>query len=207
MKLYYIKSEYLDFISKYEPKVEQKAKRPYIGFIENINGHDYFLPLTSKNKKTNITVFKLQEQIKGERVFLSSIHLNNAIPVSKDDVNLIDFEKISNRQMKLFKKILKEVKKEKDKIFEKFIKVQNYTNKGNKQFFKNICVDYALLEKCCDMYQIIKDNEDIYNKLINNQIDFIKDNPTKLIDKANNEIIDLNNLDYDNDYEEDDYNM
>ena len=58
-----------------------------------------------------------------------------------------------------------------------------------------------------ELYENIKDNDDIYNKLVNNEIDFIKDNPTKLIDKVNDEIIDLENLDYEVDYEEDDYDM
>ena len=57
------------------------------------------------------------------------------------------------------------------------------------------------------MYQIIKGNDDIYNKLINNQFKFFEDNPTKLKYKVTNEIIDLENLDYEVDYEEDDYDM
>lgn len=84
-------------------------------------------------------------------------------------------------------------------------KIDEYT------FFRGIDNSYSYegmnSYNAIELYENIKDNGDIYNKLVNNEIEVIKDNPTILKDKVNNEILDLENLDFDNEYEKDDYDM
>lgn len=49
MNLYFVDAQCLDYLGKSEKKGQKKEKQTYIDYFENISGHDYFLPLISKN--------------------------------------------------------------------------------------------------------------------------------------------------------------
>ncbi|EOO04786.1 hypothetical protein IAW_05990 [Bacillus cereus str. Schrouff] len=54
-KFYAISTEYIDYLREVDSKVpfnkDEQHSRQYIGVLEKINGHDYFVPLTSRNDK------------------------------------------------------------------------------------------------------------------------------------------------------------
>ena len=52
---YCVEPSYCDYLREYDPKVpytmDKKSTRPFIGIVLNINGFDYFAPLTSPKPK------------------------------------------------------------------------------------------------------------------------------------------------------------
>ena len=57
IKLYEVNADYIDYLSAYAPhlfqnkKLGQKNERKYIGIVFQINGLDYFAPLSSFKQK------------------------------------------------------------------------------------------------------------------------------------------------------------
>lgn len=81
---YMVDSEYCDYLRKSDPCVtytmDQKETRPFIGIVFEINGFNYYAPLSSpKSKhlqmKNQIDFLKIKDGV------LGAINFNNMIPV------------------------------------------------------------------------------------------------------------------------------
>ena len=68
IKLYEVNADYIDYLSAYAPhlfqnkKPGQKNERKYIGIVFQINGLDYFAPLSSFKQKH----YRMKESDKGD---------------------------------------------------------------------------------------------------------------------------------------------
>ena len=55
MELYKVDINYCNYLHYYEPKIpyieDEKENRPFIGVVLNVNGKNFFAPLTSPKKK------------------------------------------------------------------------------------------------------------------------------------------------------------
>ena len=67
MNLYKVDLEYYNFLHYYEPKIpyvkNEKQNRPFIGIVLDVNGKNYFAPLTSPKPK-HITLKDMQDFLK-----------------------------------------------------------------------------------------------------------------------------------------------
>ena len=84
IKFYQIENKYIDYLSPHAPhlfhnkQVGQQNERKYIGIILQVNGFDYFAPLSSFKPKHN----KMPEMIDFIKIKkYAVINLNNMFPV------------------------------------------------------------------------------------------------------------------------------
>lgn len=92
---YCVEPSYCDYLREYDPKVpytmDKKSTRPFIGIVLNINGFDYFAPLTSPKPKH----LKMKNQIDFLKInngIWGAINFNNMIPVPQCCLSRISME-------------------------------------------------------------------------------------------------------------------
>jgi protein AbiQ len=135
-----------------------KATRPFLGIVLQVNGHDYFAPLTSPKPKHNsmndgLDFIKLQNTKTGQ--LYGVINLNNMIPVNSSLVTKIDIAKCPIKERNIFLNEMTVILNKKGKIF------------GNAQRLYDIvqlhperspglvrrCENFTLLEVKCAEYE------------------------------------------------------
>lgn len=162
-KIVRVKPEYCDYLRQFDKKVpfnkDTKELRPFIGVLFEVNGCEFFAPLSSPKKK-HIEMKNSIDFYKIERGELGAINFNNMIPVNKDNyilINLnINFSTDSINEIKYKKMILKQliymnnnydiIKNKAQKLYEAY-----KTNRIN-QTIKSRCCDFLLLEQKCKNY-------------------------------------------------------
>ena len=158
IKFYEIKNEYIDYLSPYaqhlfrNKKAIQKNERKYIGIILQVNGLDYFAPLSSyKSKHEN-----MQEMIDFIKVKkYAVINLNNMFPVPESECMYVDISKESDLNYKALllseyryiKSIQEKIKKNAANVYKHKIE------KGNSTGLARRCNDFLALEKACSEYK------------------------------------------------------
>ena len=157
LKLYFIQSEYIDYLRKYDNRVayNKVPNRPYIGVVYTYNGFNYFAPLSSPKKKhivmnaNMIDIFKIKD---GE---LGIVHINNMIPCVMEVLT----EAIPNITDKRYKALLENqlsyINSKRDILLKK---VKNFQSRYRKGFLQhNImkrCCNFELLEEKALEYEI-----------------------------------------------------
>jgi protein AbiQ len=101
LKLYEINPNYIKYLSQYQEHLfvsdGDKASRKYIGIILQVNGIEYFAPLSSfkpkhKQMKESVDFIKISDY--------AVININNMVPVPKCEYHLVEIDKIENPQYK-----------------------------------------------------------------------------------------------------------
>ena len=144
LKLYEINGGYITYLSAYAPhlfqnkKFGQKNERKYIGIVLQINGFDYFAPLSSfKDKhrlmKEGLDFIKIKDY--------AVINLNNMFPVPLSETKYVDI-RIPNRIINNGRKV-----KVSAVIFIKIC-----SKDGEASSLAKRCNDFLLLEKACADY-------------------------------------------------------
>lgn len=157
LKLYFIQSEYIDYLRKYDNRVayNKVPNRPYIGVVYTYNGFNYFAPLSSPKKKhiamnaNMIDIFKIKE---GE---LGIVNINNMIPCIMEVLT----EAIPNITDKKYKTLLENqlsyINSKRDILLKK---VKNFQSRYRNGFLQdNIikrCCNFELLEEKALEYEI-----------------------------------------------------
>lgn len=163
MKFYFIKSDYLQYLKKFEPHLSaQKLKetRPYVGVVFSIQGNDFFAPLHSAKLKhekisdKSIDCIKLYERNK----LLGVLNLNNMIPVSNRDVIPVDFKKYDIAKRNLFQTEYKNIVRLRNTILKNAERVYfEYKNNPQGNLAKR-CYNFPLLEEKCSEYSTYRQN-------------------------------------------------
>lgn len=157
LKFYNIDDEYISYLYQFDIRVpyNKNSKRPYIGIIFNINGITYFAPMFSPKQqhstyKSNATHINITDN-------LGMIKLNNMIPVNKEDLRYIDFNKIKDKK---YKNLLIQqnnfIQLNADRIRNTAIKLYKFVTVDKKTFFTKLCCDFILLEEKCREYKNIQ---------------------------------------------------
>lgn len=157
LKLYFIQSEYIDYLRKYDNRVayNKVPNRPYIGVVYTYNGFNYFAPLSSPKKKhiamnaNMIDIFKIKD---GE---LGIVNINNMIPCVMEVLT----EAIPNITDKRYKVLLENqlsyINSKRDILLKK---VKNFQSRYRNGFLQdNImkrCCNFELLEEKALEYEI-----------------------------------------------------
>lgn len=99
MKWYIIEKEYVEYLHKYDAKVEnieyKNRIKPYIGIILVLNDYKYYVPVSSvKSKhykmKDSIDLYKIEYKEK----ILGVLNINNMIPIKDEYVKELKYREI-----------------------------------------------------------------------------------------------------------------
>lgn len=157
IKLYTVSDKYIEYLSTYAPhlfhnkKAGQAHKRAYIGVILNVNGLDYFAPLSSykdkhKRMKETLDFIKVKKY--------SVINLNNMFPIQSKDYMYLDFSKVQDTKYKsLLLSEYRYIKSIQEKICKNASLVYKMKTSGQMNSLTKRCNDFKLLEEKCLLYQ------------------------------------------------------
>ena len=153
LMVYEVNSKYRNYLEQFETRVSQKEGRKFYGIIIKKDEHEYCIPFTSKVKQRNS---KLTINIKNKNKIIAQLLLNNMIPVTEEQIKLVEIEK---------EKYADYLKSEivyltnKNVTQEIITKVSNIFNvlEDNKNidyaFFKSICCNFEKLETIYKQYK------------------------------------------------------
>lgn len=151
IKLYEVNEKYVEFLVPYAPhlfhnsKEGQQNSRKYIGIILQINGKDYFAPLSSFKEKHK----RMQETLDFIKVKnYAVINLNNMFPVPQKEYTYINISSEKNPKYKallqaeyrFIKAIQEKIRKNAKTLYNHRIKNGNSTSLGKR------CNDFEQLE-------------------------------------------------------------
>ncbi len=158
LNLYEISPSYISYLTSYAPhlfhnkKQEQKNERKYIGIVFEINGLDYFAPLSSfKDKHRNMTESIDFIKVKDYAV----INLNNMFPVPPRERTYVNISNVRDphyrslllAEYRFIKSIREKICKNAQNIYK--IKLKD----GNSTPLSKRCNDFLLLEQACKNYR------------------------------------------------------
>lgn len=157
LKLYEINSSYITYLSVYAPhlfqnkKTGQKNERKYIGVVLQINGFNYFAPLSSfkdkhKSMKEGLDFIKIKNY--------AVINLNNMFPVPLSEIKYVDinserdvhYRALLLAEYRYIKSIEGKICKNAQNVYK--IKIKD----GDSSPLAKRCNDFLLLEKACANY-------------------------------------------------------
>lgn len=157
IKLYEINASYITYLSAYAPhlfqnkKSTQKNERKYIGIVFQINGWDYFAPLSSfkekhRTMKEGIDFIKVKDY--------AVINLNNMFPVPPSERKYVDircehdphYRALLLAEYRFIKSIQDKIRKNAQNVYK--IKLKE----GNNSSLAKRCNDFLLLEEACRQY-------------------------------------------------------
>lgn len=153
LKAYYMKEDYINYLSKYDNKVpfNKNQTRPYVGIVIERNGVSYFAPLSSpkpkhKLMKNGLDIFKIKS---GE---LGIINLNNMIPVKSDNIIKIDFDDKPITYKNLINNQIQFINNNKSDLLKKVEKLFKLYERNSIPRLTDRCCNFTLLEKKCLEY-------------------------------------------------------
>lgn len=162
MKIVRVNTDYCDYLRKFDSKVayskKEKELRPFIGILFEIEGCEYFAPLSSpkpkhKKMKNTIDFLKIKE---GE---LGAVNFNNMIPVQRNNYYIIDLNKQTETlEAEKYRNLLREQLmwlnsnyiQVKDKSYKLY---KLYNSERLPENIKKRCCNFKLLEEKCLNYQ------------------------------------------------------
>lgn len=157
MNLYKADIEYCNYLHYYEPKIayieNEKENRPFIGVILNVNGKNFFAPLTSPKRK-HLTMKNMQDFLKIDSGKLGGINLNNMIPIPSRYLEKIEIGEIEDRKYKyMLENQMRWIKTNTLRIQNRARNLYYIISNGhaNKEL-QDRCCNFKRLEKICNNY-------------------------------------------------------
>lgn len=158
IKFYEIDRKYVEYLTPYAPhlfhssQAGQAHERKFIGVILEVNGMDYFAPLSSFKPK-HVHLKEGLDFIKVKRYAV--INLNNMFPVPSGECSYVDFSAIKDARYKsLLLAEYRFVKSIQDKIRKNAAALYNHKlMNGNATPLSKRCNDFLLLESMCAKYK------------------------------------------------------
>lgn len=155
MELYKVDTTYCNYLHYYEPKIpyieDEKENRPFIGVILNVNGKNFFAPLTSPKKK-HLIMKDMQDFLKIDQGRLGGINLNNMIPIPKSYLEKIEINTLKDQKYKIMlKKQIRWINQNELRIHNRARNLYYLISNGHttKELSRRCC-DFRLLERKCD---------------------------------------------------------
>lgn len=157
IKLYEVNADYIDYLSAYAPHLFQNKKpgqnneRKYIGIVFQINGLDYFAPLSSFKQKHH----RMKETVDFIKVKdYAVINLNNMFPVPLTERKYVDirserdphYRALLLAEYRFIKSIQEKIRKNAQNVYK--IKIKD----GTSSALAKRCNDFLSLEKACNKY-------------------------------------------------------
>ena len=155
LKIFEVKSEYIQYLSNYQKHLflhtNEKGKRKYIGIVFQINGINFFAPLSSYKTKH----VKMKESVDFIKIKdYAVINLNNMIPVPNSQIVDIDINKEKDLSYRyLLQAESREINRQKNRIRKNAEIVYSHKiHNGDSTALAKRTNDFELLEKLCREY-------------------------------------------------------
>lgn len=158
IQFYEINKKYVDYLVPYAPHLfhnsqkGQANERKYIGIVMQINGMDYFAPLSSFKPKHT----KMKEGLDFIKVqSYAVINLNNMFPVPPSESSYVNFGAIKDTRYKsLLLAEYRYIKSIQEKIRKNAIALYKHKlANGDETSLAKRCNDFTLLETMCAKYK------------------------------------------------------
>ena len=154
LRLYRVQEGYAQFLHSHDYRVQYNKgeRRPYVGVVLTVGGHDYFVPMESPkpnhaNIKNNIHILKID----GGKYGL--LGFNNMIPAKPHYLISFDIRKEPDpKYRELLKNQLRWCNDHKDAIRERAEKTYRAVTEKKDPFFTKICCDFKALESVYTKY-------------------------------------------------------
>lgn len=157
MRFYTLSPEYTDFLQKIDTRVPNHAglgyvqKRPYIGVIMTVDGHDFLAPMSSpkpwhEQVKTSDTRFFKVRHNQNAQQSLGVIALCNMLPVVPQSYALINFGMCDQKYVDLLQAQFDFIKPNKENIVERANKLFDAVVNKKQPY---------LTSKCCNFQSLI----------------------------------------------------
>lgn len=163
MKFFTISDTYLDYLRTVDSKVpnsygrEYTVKKPYVGVVFEIKGHEFLAPLSSpkpqhdKIQSSDVTVFKIYDrQNKANK--LGIIALKFMIPCVPGVASYLDFSLQSPDYRNLLQLQYEYIKTKSGKIQSRAEKLYESVVTNPKPYLKGVTCDFAKLIKHSEMF-------------------------------------------------------
>ena len=155
LRIYEIKNEYIKYLSNYQEHLflhtNEKGKRKYIGIVFQINGINFFAPLSSYKTKH----VKMKESVDFIKIKdYAVINLNNMIPVPNSQIVESDINKEKDLSYRyLLQAESREINRQKNRIRKNAEIVYSHKiHNGDSTALAKRTNDFELLEKLCREY-------------------------------------------------------
>ena len=155
LKIFEVKSEYIQYLSNYQKHLflhtNEKGKRKYVGIVFQINGINFFAPLSSYKTKH----VKMKESVDFIKIKdYAVINLNNMIPVPNSQIVEIDINKEKDLSYRyLLQAESREINRQKNRIRKNAEIVYSHKiHNGDSTALAKRINDFELLEKLCREY-------------------------------------------------------
>ena len=166
MYFYYINSDYIEFLKKYEKDRRSftcvpnagywSAEKFTFGAVLEVNGIKFFVPVSSYAKKQQDVILMTDKYAKDKtkrNKVLGSLRFTYMIPAPKECIIKLDINKIPTPNSRIH--VAKELafcRRNRDKIQKQAQKTYNrVTSNADPDLTKNSC-DFLLLEEACRYY-------------------------------------------------------
>lgn len=166
LKFYEVNGDYIKYLRENGdnkiPLVDYKNhKKFFCGIVYTINNFNYFVPVSSYNKKVH-TNFIIKDKTKDNKIkAISSLRFSFMFPCPNELLSIKDFSKEDEKYQNLLRKELKYCNKNENKIKKQATEVYKLgiNEKTRKKF--NIC-DFKKLElKCLEYLSRINISENL----------------------------------------------
>ena len=155
MELYKVDINYCNYLHYYEPKIpyieDEKENRPFIGVVLNVNGKNFFAPLTSPKKK-HLIMKDMQDFLKIDGGKLGGINLNNMMPIPRRYLEKIDLKALKDIKYKnMLRNQIRWINQNELRIHNRARNLYYLVLNGHTtEELLRRCCNFRLLEKKCD---------------------------------------------------------
>lgn len=157
IKFYEVSADYVDYLAPYAPHLFHNSQpgqtnaRKYIGIIIQVNGMEYFAPLSSFKQKHS----RMREGLDFIKVQnYAVINLNNMFPVPPDERTYVDFSEVKDQRYKsLLLAEYRHIKSIQGKIRKNAAALYKHKlANGDATPLSKRCNDFTILEDKCRHY-------------------------------------------------------
>ena len=164
-----VKSDYINFLLRYDDKIQYNDKilgkdnKPFLGILLSVNNQDYYVPLSSANKKKKlISMYKRYKKTNRNTIdmfyiedkkekLLAILNLNNMIPIAKNSI--IKFNIKKDKDASLLQKEYDFCNKHKKELKERAKKLYSIVKNHTNERIEKRCCNFLLLEEKCKEYE------------------------------------------------------
>lgn len=161
MRFYTLSPEYTDFLQRIDARVPNHSglgyvqKRPYIGVILTVDGHEFLAPMSSPKpwheqvRTSDHRFFKIRHNQDAEQS-LGLIALCNMLPIIPQSCTMIDFGRCDRKYVDLLQAQYDFIKPNKENITQKAYKLFDAVVNKKQAFLTSKCCNFQGL---IDVYQ------------------------------------------------------
>lgn len=170
MELFKVDINYCNYLHYYEEKIpyikDEKENRPFIGVVLNVNGKNFFAPLTSPKRK-HIIMNDMQDFLKIDGGRLGGINLNNMMPIPRRYLESINIKYLTDIKYKrMLKNQIRWINQNELRIHNRARNLYYLILNGHAtEELKKRCCNFRLLEKKCEDFMKengVKEEELLY---------------------------------------------